>query len=264
MGKKKKKEGPLPPRVMCPVCGGKGVFGDPGKDGLCECEGCGLIYAGSPPSRKTLALARDRRFAGAWDGAHDGSVRPATLYAQDVMASFFAHTAGMEAVLNGFDRNILDAFCGLGFRLREFQRYGWDVYGVDPGPEAVQYGQGCFLDVREAWFDEDKLPEVRFDLVLFAGGFSCLPDPVGAVKRLDKLLRPGGLVFVGLAGEPLSARLFHFDGETLRRVFMENGFQVLEEGERDSEAFAWFARKKDARESRKPALTAAADRGKEA
>ena len=221
--------------------------GSPGKDGLCECEGCKLIFVGSPPSRTALAAERNKRFTGAWRGAHDSKVRGETEAAAEIMAGYFAHTQNRRAVLNAFDRNVLDAACGLGFRLREFQRYGWYVYGLDPSAEAAEYAQACFLDVRQGWIDEGASPDRTYDLVLFAGGFGGIPDPVEAIKRLQKILRPGGLVFVSIGGDPISATLFHYSGESLRRLFMENGFQVLEEGEAEGKPFAWFARKKDAR-----------------
>jgi 2-polyprenyl-3-methyl-5-hydroxy-6-metoxy-1,4-benzoquinol methylase len=236
----------LPPRVQCPVCGGKGDYkGKPSKDGLCECEGCKLLFVGNPPPRAALAEQREARFKGAWAAEHGREVRKDGETAHAVMCGYFGHAEGIPTARNAFDRNVLDVGCGLGFRLRRFQDYGWAPYGMDPSASAVEFAKACFLEVGRGWFDEAAPAERKYDLVVFQGTLGCLVDPREAVIRAEKALRPRGLVFVSLEREPSAECLFHFSGETLRRLFMENGFSVLEEGEREGGAFAWFGRKGD-------------------
>lgn len=248
MSKKAGKSAGPPPGVRCPVCGGEGTYhGKPNKSGLAECEGCRLLFMGDPPPREDLTARRESRFAGAWTADNSKEARADGEKALEAMVGFFFHTEGKPAARNAFGRNVLDVGCGLGFRLRRFQDHGWNPYGIDPSDTAVEIARASSLEAQKGWFDATERFPDRFDLVMFHGTLGCLPEPLEAVRKLDGILRPRGLVFVNLAGEPVSDHLFSFEGETLRRLFMENGFTALEEGEGEGGAFAWFCRKSDRR-----------------
>jgi SAM-dependent methyltransferase len=254
----------LPPRVRCPVCGGKGTpaDGEVEGDGLVTCSGCGLEFVGSPLPRRFLTERRDEKFKDCWAVEHGPEIKRAADDVPGIMAAFFGHTEGFARIRNAFGRNVLDTRCGLGFRLRRFEDYGWTAYGLEPSAAAVVYAKGCSLDVKQGWFDDPGQGPGpmhlagHFDLVLFMDNFGGLPEPVTAVKTLEKILRPGGLVFVETGSGEGMDRLFHFTAETLRRLFVDNGFSVLEEGAHEARAFAWFGRKSD-RQKAKPAMAEA-------
>ena len=234
--------------VKCPVCGGEGEERKKGdKTAICKCGDCGLLYQNPHPSRSFLVSQRSSGFQDAMIKPHGSEIREQSKVAVDIMKGYHKHTSGRPAALNSFGKNALEVQCGLGFRLREFQKYGWEVYGVDTSSHAVQYAKACALDARKATLEAAEFKGNMFDLVLFCGNFGELPDPKQAVAKLLDVLKPKGLVFIQqdeVDEESFSDhQLFYFDQEAMRRVLVSNGFEVVEEGKDDSGFFFWLERK---------------------
>jgi len=233
--------------VRCPVCDGSGIEQEC-KDSVtvCKCEDCGLLFQNPRPSLGILAEQRNKAFQNAMSSPHGKEIRQQSSIAVDIMKAYHHRTSGRPAALNAFGKKVLDVNCGLGFRLREFQKYGWDVYGIETSGNAVQYAKACALDVQEAWLDTVPFKDSTFDFILFWDNFSDLGDPVHAVHVITRILKSSGLVYVHLenAGEPFNENsLFCFDPDSLRRVFMQNGFSAVLENEDDAGYFFWFRKK---------------------
>ena len=247
---KKEKSSPADLRVVkCPVCGGEGEERKKrDKTAICKCSDCGLLFQNPHPSLNLLASQRNEGFQDAMVKPHGSEIREQSKVAVEVMKGFHKHTSGRPAALNSFGKNVLDVQCGLGFRLREFQRYGWEVYGADTSNHAVLYAKACALDARKTAFEAAEFKSNMFDLVLFCGNFGELPDPKQAVAKLLDILKPKGLVFIRqdkLDEESFSdLQLFYFDQDSMRRVLVSNGFEVVEEGQDGSGFLFWLERKK--------------------
>lgn len=234
--------------VRCPVCdGGGGQYHKAGDLTICRCEDCGLLFQNPRPSLGYLAVQRNNRFQNAMTEPQGSRIKEQSQAALEVMKGYHKHTSGREAALNSFGKKVLDVNCGHGFRLREFQKYGWEIYGIDTSRNAVEYAKACALDVKEGWLDTAGFKNSIFDLVLFRDNFGELSDPGEAVKKLHEILKPRGLVYVHERDfhekETSPDRLFYFDADCLRRLFMENGFTVLEEDKDDEGFYFWFVKK---------------------
>ncbi len=234
--------------VRCPVCDGAGEeYKKDEKLTICKCQDCGLLFQNPRPSLGYLALQRNERFRDAMTKSHGAQIREQSKIATEIMKGFHKHTSGRSAVLNSFGKNILDVNCELGFRLREFQKYGWNVYGIDTSKNAVEYAKACALEVSEAWLDTVKFKTNMFDLILFWNNFGELPDPKQSVNMLSDILKPKGLIFIHLEEineeDFENKRLFYFDQDSLRQLFMKNGFKVIHEDKEDSGFFFWIEKK---------------------
>lgn len=94
--------------------------------------------------------------------------------------------------------DILDAGCGTGSMLGWLRRFpAARVVGVDLSPDALRFCRqrgeaalalGSVLDL--------PLRDGRFDLAICADVLQHLPDPVGALSELHRVLRPGGYLLV--------------------------------------------------------------------
>lgn len=232
--------------VRCPVCDGSGMEQEQ-KDGVtvCKCEDCGLLFRNPRPSLGILAEQRNKAFQNAMSSSHGKKIREQSRIAVDIMKAYHHLTSGRPAALNAFGKKVLDVNCGLGLRLREFQKYGWDVYGIDTSANAVQYAKACALDAQQEFLDAVPFKDGMFDLVLFWDNFGDLGDPVEAVEVLSRILKSSGLLYVHLGEPSESEQLFCFDPDSLRRVFMQNRFTAILENEDDQGYFFWF-RKKEA------------------
>ena len=106
----------------------------------------------------------------------------------------------------GFDqfagRRLLEVGCGMGTDLLQFARGGAQVVGIDLTPRSLEisrrhlslYGEtGDFANA-----DCERLPfaDESFDVVYSNGVLHHTPDTAGAVRKIHRVLKPGGLARV--------------------------------------------------------------------
>jgi len=104
------------------------------------------------------------------------------------------------ADLRGFrpGPDVLEVGCGTGEFLAAASDAGHRVTGLDLSQEAVTYARRRHpgLDVRCATLDSDDLRPESFDVVAGFHVLEHVADPVGLLRQMTRLLRPGGLVYV--------------------------------------------------------------------
>ena len=139
--------------------------------------------------------------------------------------------------------SILDVGCGLGFFLRALDPKQWDRYGIEPMP--VPYGEAGRALGTDRIFNTELiaagLPSGKFDAVTFWDSLEHLPNPRAVLREAARLLRPGGIVVIGLPnfgsyqarhfgedwfGLSLPHHLCHYTRETLTRLLKTCGFRV--------------------------------------
>jgi len=232
--------------IRCPVCGRSGK--PAGDAGRARCETCGTVFRRQRPALGEVAKARDMRFSRAFALPNFEERREARILAGEVMRGFFQIRKGKPAALNAFGKDVLEVNCGLGFRLRAFQSYGWAAAGTETSATAYEYARRQSLEVTHGWLAEGRFGRTRFDLVLFCASLGEMDDPHKAVKQLRDLMAPEGLVCV--LREPLAdegakpaadeARLFLYTTGSLKRVFTRNGFTAVSEEVADGAGTFWF------------------------
>ena len=232
-------------RVRCPVCSGHGEPTD-ADAGVVRCAECGVVFRNPRPSVGEVLAGRDERFAGSLTRNHADAIREAARAAVSAMRGYHRLVSGRDAPLNAFGKRVLDVGCGLGFRMREFEKYGWTAVGLEPSANALAYTQAVALQVLKA--DLDSPPPGPFDLVLLEGVLENAPEPDKVVARLKDVLAPRGAAYAGvramdaddLLGED---RLYAFGEDGLRRLFMSSGFADPEFREEEGFLRMWFRRK---------------------
>jgi SAM-dependent methyltransferase len=195
-----------------------------------------------------MARARDDLFSHAFALPNSEERREARSLAGEVMRGFFRVRKGKPAALNAFGLHVLEVNCGLGFRLRAFQSYGWTTEGIETSATAYEYARRQSLEVTHGWLAEGRFGRTRFDLVLFCASFGEMDDPHGTAKRLRDLMAPDGLVCV--LREPLAdegaepaaggSRLFCHTAKSVKRAFTRNGFVAVSEEAAEGTGTFWF------------------------
>ena len=156
-------EAPPRARVRCPVCDGSGEEPPEGAGpGYVRCEGCGIFFLKKRPSLGELASQREDLFKRAFALPLNEERRRSHEQAVAAMRGYFRETAGKPAALNAFGKNLLEVDCGLGFRLRAFQSYGWTAAGTETSATAFEYARRQSLDVRHGWFSDAGFGRVSF------------------------------------------------------------------------------------------------------
>jgi SAM-dependent methyltransferase len=99
---------------------------------------------------------------------------------------------------------LLEIGCGEGHFLAAATAAGYEVRGIEPHPgrarrAAARLGVAIDCAFLEAWSPHAE----RFDIVYHCDLLSHFPDPLGALRTMAALLRPGGVLAfeVGLLGD---------------------------------------------------------------
>ncbi len=112
------------------------------------------------------------------------------------------------------NQNYLEVGCGSGGVCKYIaEKYPWNVTGVDVDPAQVQTAcESCrtLQNVRFVEADATKLPfpDKEFDIVLSFGTTHHIPDWLGALSEIRRVLRPEGyFIYFDLVYKDLAARL---------------------------------------------------------
>ncbi|HEV2591526.1 MAG TPA: class I SAM-dependent methyltransferase [Gaiellaceae bacterium] len=155
----------------------------------------------------------------------------------------FAHVAGGSA---------LDVGCGPGALTRILVERAERVAAVDPSESFVAAARERFpgVDVQRSTAEQLPFPDDAFDVALAQLVVNFMGDPVGGIREMARVTRPGGTIAAcvwDLAGRrsPMSTvwtvlNRFGFEGEgrlpgayagSLCDIFVEAGLADVEEGE---------------------------------
>jgi len=153
-----------------------------------RCRSCGLIYQDPPPSAEESRKYYEK---GYYEGFGD---RNASIH--EARRSLYRHFLSQCASYRRTGR-ILDIGSGYGDFLRMAQDEGWEVWGIEPSREASESTQKALgSQVANGTIESVDFPENHFDVITLWNVIDCLPDPVGALRKIREWLSPEGLVFI--------------------------------------------------------------------
>jgi SAM-dependent methyltransferase len=145
---------------------------------------------------------------------------------------------------SGMDRpRLLDVGCGKGFFLRVCQDAGIDAEGIDLSDSGVLYATGT-LGVKARCGDLAALKAELglFDVATFWATIEHVPDPVGMLRDIASVLKPGGVLLVdtGIGDDWLDRllpglnqwydppqHLFVFSAPGLQKALASAGFSLI-------------------------------------
>jgi SAM-dependent methyltransferase len=111
------------------------------------------------------------------------------------------HADLLDLLPPGNGRSALDLGCGPGLFARMLHDAGYQVVGVDRELDMVDAARAAVADKPGMSFrtgDAERLdlPSDAFDVVVMTNLLFFLADPLIAVREMDRVCRPGGLVAV--------------------------------------------------------------------
>jgi SAM-dependent methyltransferase len=109
---------------------------------------------------------------------------------------------------------LLDVGCGSGAFLAQMAALGWRAEGIDPDPAAVAGARDAGLTVTQGTLADLDPGEHAgaFDAVTLSHVIEHLHDPAANLRRINLLLRPGGLLWIATPNlEALGLRRFGRD-----------------------------------------------------
>lgn len=179
--------------TCCNNCGGRGhdqIFRKFGYD-LMRCTGCGLVFVGNPPSQDEVQAfysAEADYHSELLDPAHPAFERMRGIARQHVgmLARSVAHPKGLK---------LLDIGCSSGLFLDEARKAGYDVHGAELSPDTARFARDHFvLDVHAGDWRDGGYEDASFDVIALFDVIEHVPDPLGELRAIMRLLKPGGLL----------------------------------------------------------------------
>lgn len=94
-------------------------------------------------------------------------------------------------------RRILDVGSGPGFFLLHGRDRGWEVLGIEPSRQSVAHSRKLGLPIIEEFLDDTVAASLKpFDVIHLSQVLEHIPEPKQMLRRINRLLTPGGLVHV--------------------------------------------------------------------
>jgi SAM-dependent methyltransferase len=174
--------------VACNLCRATGAT--PLVDGafrMVRCDTCGLVYLNPRPTPNALlALYADyhTRF-GQDETTWDRLMHRVFREVEDLLCA---------SVRDPGQKRLLDVGCGFGGFVAAMRRRGWDVEGLDPSPTAVAAARAMARQVRLGTLGALQNARGKYDAITMFYVLEHLPDPLGALCTVWRLLGPGGIL----------------------------------------------------------------------
>jgi|GEM_PF-5561833 len=96
----------------------------------------------------------------------------------------------------------LEVGCGLGYGLREARQRGWEVHGQEVSSffaDTVKRSLG--IEVFLGFLEEAKYPDHYFDAIYLDSVLEHLPEPLGMLRELRRILSPQGVLFLTVTNQ---------------------------------------------------------------
>ncbi len=198
---------------------------------IVQCLDCGLIYTNPRYGAAEIAEA----YRAVEDPLY-------MLEREGRVLTFERHLRPIEALAGpGQGRRLLDVGCHIGVFLEIAGAHGWEAWGVEPSRWAVEIARAKGLRVIEGTLREAAFPDAWFDVVTMWDVIEHLSDPMGELREVYRILKPGGWAvihtmdiespFARLLGARwpwlMEMHLYYFSRRTLRRMLERAGFQVV-------------------------------------
>jgi len=195
-----------------------------------RCLSCGLVYVTPQLTEQEI----EKIYRVSYDKKH-----------RDTTGSQDSSQKRYEKLLNKIDayrrkKKILEVGCFEGNFLVAAKRKGWEVFGTEISEPAISYAERNYrikLHKGAANFGDGF-----FDVVMLRDVIEHLPDPIGTLAELTRILRPKGLLYIWtpnfdsftrkfLLGSNWGSVIFpwhfhYFTPRTIKRLLTATGFEV--------------------------------------
>ena len=215
----------------CLVCESKNIQNFHGYEShdLLQCKKCGFVFMRKIPTTTELedyysiyAYEREKELSN-------------------------ATRVSIENLLNKFEKlrrtnKILDVGCGEGWILECAKARGWEVYGTEFSPRAVEICRKKGIKMYVGVLNADDVEEKDFDVIVSSETLEHINNPREEINNFYQLLRRGGLLYITTPNfnsylrKLFKARydiikypehLSYYTKKTLDKLLTESGFRKI-------------------------------------
>ncbi len=173
--------------AACNICNADDTVPVTSQNGyrVVRCRNCGLVYVNPRPLRSELIAL--------YETYHQRGKKDEHSW-QRLMRRNFAEVSDLLSSRCPQKGSLLDIGCGYGHFLELMKGRGWSVAGLEPSEGPSAYASEKGLNVSRSIIEEAFFPEKSFEAITAFYVLEHLSDPLGALKKIRKWLKPGGLV----------------------------------------------------------------------
>jgi SAM-dependent methyltransferase len=228
--------------VPCPICGSERatvVFpaGVAQVNQVVKCDDCGLMYASPRRESADVVLIQEEE-------DFDWRDRDPQMFEKEQVQ--LEDTADTRALLDELHPNrgkVIEIGSSFGFQLGEFRDSGWEVQGIEPNHNSARYARDALSIPTVTTILEDAgIPDESADIVVMLHVIEHIPDPVGTLREIFRVLKPGGhlvletprydtLMFRMLGRRERSVscdgHILFFTSQSLEQAYVRAGFQKV-------------------------------------
>jgi len=211
---------------------------------LRQCPTCDLLFINPPPppekliqhypenyhvyERKLIKLSTRQEWITKLVAKHYLGYGRSNFFMRILLTPFYYKLMHLpQRVERG---KILDVGCGTGTRLPMFKLLGWQSEGIEMSQQAANIANESGFKVQCGSLENINAPENWYDVVYLNNVFEHFVDPVDALKKIRRILKPNGqLALVVPNKNSLGFKLFRqhwFALEVPRHLFTFNRYNI--------------------------------------
>jgi len=157
-----------------------------------DCKPCGFIHVSPVPTEEELKKFYETEF---YEHERPNYFKETREDLPWWMATYQSYYELFEKHTKG--RTLLDIGSGPGHFLACGKKRGWEVVGIEPSGAAAHYSNKRGLKTIHDFFSYDRAEKLgTFDVVHAAMVLEHVPDPLGFIRDMKKMLRRGGLLAI--------------------------------------------------------------------
>lgn len=155
-----------------------------------------------PTEEEVERFYRDEFYSSEYKSFNDSS-REVQLNDPDYFEAYWEdHRVEIEKIKGSLEGlSILDIGCGFALGMQYLKRFGADVHGIDPAPEAIEYACEQGVTAKIGFQDIDLFGDKKFDVVSLINVLEHLREPAEVLRGVRKILKPDGLLIVDVPNE---------------------------------------------------------------
>jgi 2-polyprenyl-3-methyl-5-hydroxy-6-metoxy-1,4-benzoquinol methylase len=176
------------------------LYSLPGTFSIVKCTSCGLLFTNPRPKSNLIPDLYSKYYGGIDSNASFNNARTIKPLFQGniTLRKLYHWMCGqyLGEVLTKARGRVLDIGCGSGSLLEELMQLGCIGYGIEPNMSAAQACIEKGLNVTCGVLNSIDYPDNFFDTVIMWHVIEHLPSPKSTLKKVHKILKPGGHVFI--------------------------------------------------------------------
>ncbi len=217
------------------------LHGLPGEFTLVRCGICGLMRTDPHPTPETIGFYYPENY-GPYHGTKITADRlhrnPRPLLYRVARKVFVFNTDRLPKINPG---RMLEIGCASGAFMHRMAAKGWEVEGIEFSPQAAKNALALGYHVHTGSLEAAPEPQQPYDLVVGWMVLEHLYDPVLALQKLARWIRPGGWLVISTPNAAalefclfkdlwyalqLPTHLYHYTPKTLRKVLERGGWRM--------------------------------------